>query len=423
MAVVAERPFPPGDYGVVVVGSGPGGLQTSYSLRALGVRARGAQRGRGAGRDVPPLPRLRAADHLDEAGRAVRARHARVRVVRPQQPARRRSPSTAHSYPSSWTGRPACPPVPRWRRASGAFAERTGLEIRYGCRWEGTRREDDGLVLVTSDGEYRCRAAVFAVGVTEPWKAPIPGVEEALHYAETGEPSRYEDSASSSSASATRASRSRAVCCPGRPSSSWPRRARSSTRSSGARWFARRYLEPLDEYSRGGAGAFVVDVAIERIERTGERLPDPDARHDLAGGARVRGRAGARRDRLQDPAARPARARARDGRGRADSGADAVLGERLRAGRVLRRERVARIARTPQAGPREQLDLGERLSLQRRRPRSASRRDPLRRAAERRELDRNEVVPYLLAELARAPELWVQKGYLARVLSVRRRDP
>jgi hypothetical protein len=33
-------------------------------------------------------------------------------------------------------------------------------------------------------------------------------------------------------------------------------------------------------------------------------------------------------------------------------------------------------------------------------------------------LDAGEVVPYLLAELAHAPELWVQKGYLARVLCV-----
>ena len=32
-----ERPFPPGDYPVVVVGSGPGGLQTSYFLRRLGI--------------------------------------------------------------------------------------------------------------------------------------------------------------------------------------------------------------------------------------------------------------------------------------------------------------------------------------------------------------------------------------------------
>jgi len=36
---------------------------------------------------------------------------------------------------------------------------------------------------------------------------------------------------------------------------------------------------------------------------------------------------------------------------------------------------------------------------------------------ERRKLTRTEVVPYLLSELKRAPELWVQKGYLTRVLT------
>jgi hypothetical protein len=37
-------------------------------------------------------------------------------------------------------------------------------------------------------------------------------------------------------------------------------------------------------------------------------------------------------------------------------------------------------------------------------------------AAERRRFTREEVVPFLLGELARAPELWIQKGYLARVV-------
>jgi hypothetical protein len=37
-------------------------------------------------------------------------------------------------------------------------------------------------------------------------------------------------------------------------------------------------------------------------------------------------------------------------------------------------------------------------------------------ARTRRPLEGEEVVPHLLGELARAPELWVQKGYLARVV-------
>ena len=37
MAQLTDRPFPPGTYPLVVVGSGPGALQLTYSLRALGV--------------------------------------------------------------------------------------------------------------------------------------------------------------------------------------------------------------------------------------------------------------------------------------------------------------------------------------------------------------------------------------------------
>jgi hypothetical protein len=38
-------------------------------------------------------------------------------------------------------------------------------------------------------------------------------------------------------------------------------------------------------------------------------------------------------------------------------------------------------------------------------------------APERPRLQRDGVLPFLLAELARAPELWIQKGYLARVVT------
>ena len=49
------------------------------------------------------------------------------------------------------------PSRPEMERGLAAFAEQVPVPVRYGCRWESTRREDDGrLVLTTSDGEYRC---------------------------------------------------------------------------------------------------------------------------------------------------------------------------------------------------------------------------------------------------------------------------
>ena len=38
MAELTDRPFPPGDYPLIVVGSGPGGLQVSSALRGAGVQ-------------------------------------------------------------------------------------------------------------------------------------------------------------------------------------------------------------------------------------------------------------------------------------------------------------------------------------------------------------------------------------------------
>ena len=123
-----------------------------------------------------------------------RARNPRVRVVRPQQPPRRgrREPS-ARSSPR-FMDRDARPPGPctRWRRRSRSSPHAATSGSATDAEWESTRSEDDGFVLVTSDGEYRCRACVFALGMTEPWRPPIPGLDEAPHYADTRSPKRYE---------------------------------------------------------------------------------------------------------------------------------------------------------------------------------------------------------------------------------------
>ena len=80
-----NRPFPPGDYPVVVVGSGPGGLQVSYSLRRLGSTTPCSRPTR-PGRDVPALAVLPAPAVVDQAIRPGAARHASLRALRLEQP-------------------------------------------------------------------------------------------------------------------------------------------------------------------------------------------------------------------------------------------------------------------------------------------------------------------------------------------------
>jgi thioredoxin reductase len=148
-----------------------------------------------------------------------------------------------------------------------AFADRGGIDVRYGCVWESTRVEDDGFVVGTSDGEYRCKVCVFALGMTEPWKPPIPGLDEAPHYAETLLPDRYAG---------------KTVCIIGKRNSGfevaqgllpWASRlVLASPRPVDTAVLAfsplrLRYLQPFDEHVRGGSGSYIVDAAIERVER------------------------------------------------------------------------------------------------------------------------------------------------------------
>jgi thioredoxin reductase len=155
-------------------------------------------------------------------------------------------------------------------RGLAAFADRVPVPVRYGCTWEATRRDGDGrLVLTTSDGEYRARAVVFALGVTTPWRSPIPGIEAVPHYVETGAPADY---------------RGRRVFVIGKRNSGfeiadgllpWARQVilgspRPVQTAVVALASVRvRYLQPYEDAGLGG-GTFALDLSVERIER-GER--------------------------------------------------------------------------------------------------------------------------------------------------------
>jgi thioredoxin reductase len=262
--------LPPGDYPVVVVGSGPGALQFSYSLDRLGLdHALLSEENSPGGmfQRFPIFQRL-------------------VSWTKPYAPAARDSrayerfdwnsligdePGLRALMPEVMDGSSYFPARAEMEKGIATFAERAGLPIRYGCRWEATRREDDGFVLSTTDGDYRCRVAVFATGMAHPWKPAIPGMDLVPHYADVGQ---------------ARDVAGQRVFIIGKRNSGfeladgflpWARQiilgSPSPTKISvvthtlvGAR---ARYLQPYEDHVLAG-GNLIMDVVIERIEQTSD---------------------------------------------------------------------------------------------------------------------------------------------------------
>lgn len=269
MAELTARPFPPGDYPVVVLGSGAGGLQTGYSLARLGVEhavlSEDDQPG-GMFRRFPLFQRL-------------------ITWTKPHAPAERgtrpyewydwnsligEEPEQRALVPSFMDGTSYFPSRDEMERGLAAFADRGGVQVRYGCRWEATRRDaENGFVVETAEGEYRCKALIVAVGMTEPWKPPIPGFDDVPHYVDMRPVREYAG---------------KRVLVIGKRNSGFeiadgllpwarqivlasPRPARISVLVHSTAAARARYLQPYEDHVLGG-GNVVLDAATERIERT-----------------------------------------------------------------------------------------------------------------------------------------------------------
>ena len=183
----SEAPFPPGEYPVIVIGSGPGAIQVSYSLRGLGIEHAVLSEDPAPGgmfRRWPFFQRLLSwtKPHAPvERGTRAYERYDWNSLLGD-------APETRAIMPTLMDGTSYFPSRPEMEANLATFVERAGLAIRYGCRWTGTAREEtpDGarFVVETTDGVYRTGTLIIAVGVAKPHIPPGPGMELAYHYAD-----------------------------------------------------------------------------------------------------------------------------------------------------------------------------------------------------------------------------------------------
>jgi thioredoxin reductase len=190
LAGLAEQPFPPGDYPLVVVGSGPGGLQLSYSLTRLGVPHAAISADPAPGgmfRRWPFFQRLLSWTKPyapEERGTRFYERYDWNSLV-PDEDQHRAI------QPRLMDGSSYFPARAEMEQNLATFARDTGIRVRYDCRWTATARDGDHFRLETTSGDYRAPVVVFAIGIAQPWKPDIPGIADAAHYAETRAPETY----------------------------------------------------------------------------------------------------------------------------------------------------------------------------------------------------------------------------------------
>jgi len=282
------RPFPPGSYPAIVIGSGPGGLQVSYSLRRLGVRHAVLSADSSPGgmfRKWPFFQRLLS--WTKPYATAARGTPAYQRFD--WNSLLGEEPELTALAPTFMDGTSYFPSRPEMEANLAAFAERAALEIRYETPWESTRLLDgpagtDRFAIETSDGTYTTGTLILAVGVAEPYTPPGPGMELAYHYADVRPAETYAD---------------RRVLLIGKQNSGFelangllpwarqlilmsPSHAKLSVDTRSLVGVRARYVQPYEDHVLGG-GVSILDAAIDRVERAGDGLDVFVRRTDGAG--------------------------------------------------------------------------------------------------------------------------------------------
>ena len=400
----------------MIVGSGPGGLQLSYSLSRAGVDHAVISADPAPGgmfRRWPFFQRLLSWTKPyapEQRGTRYYERYDWNSLVGDEDKLRA-------IQPGLMDGTSYFPSRAEMEQNLAAFAQAAAIRVRYGTRWTGTRRDGDGFTLATTDGEYRTRVPVFAFGIAEPWKPDIPGIADVGHYADTRAPGTYAG---------------KRIFIIGKEVSAFelangflpwatqivlasPRPVALSVVTKSLVGVRARYVQPYEDHVLGG-GVVLVNASIDAIDRAGTAVRIRTTRSD-GGGALV--------FEADDVIATtgftpplgdlPALGVPVAGRERIPS--QTPLFESIGvpdlyfAGTVTRGAPGLKKHGLPSSSGAVHGHRYNARILARHIAQSYFGIDPARP-----HLKRDDVLRYILAEVTRAPELWHQKSYLARTI-------
>lgn len=256
---------------MVVVGSGPGALQVCHELDAAGLGYAAISADPSPGGMFRRLPIFQRLLSITKPY-AWAEQHARPYEWYDWNSLLSDDPALSALMPSIMDGTSSFPSRPEMEQNLATFAERARIPLRYETPWQATRRADDGrLVLTTPAGEYTCRAAVFAIGMAQPWKPATPGIEEVPHYVEIEPAEAYAGKRVFTVGKQNSAFEIATALLP------WarqivmasPRPAKLSVVEHALTGVRARYLQPYEDAFLAN-GVFLLDMRIEAIERGGD---------------------------------------------------------------------------------------------------------------------------------------------------------
>jgi thioredoxin reductase len=398
----------------VVVGSGPGGLQVSYSLTHYGVPHAVISADPAPGgmfRRWPFFQRLLSWTKPFapfERGTRYYERYDWNSLIPDDDRYRA-------IQPRLMDGSSYFPARAEMEQNLATFAREAGVRVRYGTRWTGTARDGDGFRLETTAGDYRARVVVFAFGLAEPWKPDIPGIADVPHYADTRAPETYAG---------------KRVFIIGKEVSAFelangflpwakqivlasPRPTQLSVVTNSLVGVRARYVQPYEDHILGG-GVVIMNASIDEVARAPKGFRVRTTRSDGGGSLVFEADDVIATTGFQPPLGDlPQLGVVSSGREQIPSQTPLFESISVRhmyfAGTVTRGAPGLKKHGLPSSSGAVHGHRYNARILARHIARTYFGIDPARPT-----LKREDVLGYLLAEITHAPELWHQKSYLAR---------